>query len=134
MMMQMLSRGEVRLLWHTRYWDYPREGALEWHGRRYWFAEVDEEPGVFDVMTLTDEQWATEQASNDDFRRFVGTHWDHAEPGNPFHRHHDDEGNIVGVRPRSEHHRFYDKWPPGRPGPRGPVVARWRYDDPPDPP
>jgi len=118
--LETVPRADVRLLYSAGYWDDPRSGALRWRGRRYWFNEADQDTGVFDIIELSDEVWAVEDARHADFQRFVGTHTDF-----------DEAGTRVGqVHPAALHSRYYDKWlHMPLPDPRsGRVVARWRYD------
>lgn len=120
-MLETVSRADVRLLYSADFWDYPRSGALLWRGRRYWFNEADRDTGVFDIIELSDEDWAVEDARHADFQRFVGTHTDVDETG----------AKVGQVHPAALHSRYYDKWLHAPvPDPRsGRVVARWRYDD-----
>jgi hypothetical protein len=120
-----VSQRDVRLLYAADFWDYPRSGALLWRGRRNWFREAEPDAGVFDIIELSDEEWAVEDTRHADFQRFVGTHTDVDETG----------AKVGQVHPAALHSRYYDKWlhAPG-PDPRsGRVVARWRYDDAPWP-
>lgn len=64
----MLGRAEVRLLWYSRFWDYPRSGALEWDGQRYWFDEAEPGTGVFNIMQLSEAQWGLQDAVHRDFQ------------------------------------------------------------------
>jgi hypothetical protein len=123
--LETVSQRDVRLLYAADFWDYPRSGALLWRRRRYWFSEAEPDTGVFDIIELTDDAWAVEDARHADFRRFVGTHTDIGETG----------ATAGRVHPAELHSRYYDNWlhAPG-PDPRlGRVVARWRYDDAPWP-
>jgi|GraSoi_2013_60cm_1033757.scaffolds.fasta_scaffold197205_1 hypothetical protein len=64
----MLRQAGVRLLWHSRFCEYPRNSPLEWDGCRYWFEEAEPGTGVFDIMELTDAPWAVRDAVHQDFQ------------------------------------------------------------------
>jgi hypothetical protein len=130
--MRMPGPRRGRLLWHSRFWDYPRDGALEWDGRRFWFDEAEPGTGVFNIMELTQAQWAVQDAVHRDFQAFVGTHHDYNEPGNRTPIQVSAELHNARLRPREEWHTFYRRWQ-GVEQPQGNVVAQWKYDSAPWP-
>jgi hypothetical protein len=131
--MRMLRREDVRLLWHSRFWDYPRDGALEWDGQRYWFDETEFGSGVFNIMELTAEQWALQDAIHQDFQAYVGTHNDYTEPGNQLPIDVGPDVHNARLRPRGQWPGFYERWKGHTEQPRGTVVAQWKYDTGPEP-
>lgn len=120
----MLTRQQVKLLWHHHFWDYPRSGALELDGVRYWFQEVASplDTGVFDIIDLPAQVWAMIDERHQDFREHVGTHCDYTEEKNSRYP---SDGKV---KPREQWHIFYDKY---LNAPEiditGPVVAQWSY-------
>lgn len=96
---------EIRLLWHSDYWDGPLSGLLLLDGRKYWFqiAEEDFEPTLtnrhFLIIELTDKQLAEEEKWHRLFQEKVGTHTDYDEVGNR---------DLGGVLPRKTRSEFYD--------------------------
>jgi hypothetical protein len=102
-----IARDEVRLLWHTDFWDGPRSGMLVYRGEECWFqvfAESEDDNSNwyrrFLVLRLTSEQHAEECRWHDLFRTKVGIHTDYDEQqGRPA------EGFLW---PRETWHEFYD--------------------------
>ena len=125
--MRMLQRADVRLLWYADFWDYPRSGALEWQGQRYWFDEVEPGIGVFNVMELSTAQWDLQDAIHHDFRAHVGTHTDFTEPGNRTPIQVSAELHSAQLRPHSQWQNFYKRWEGHIERPEGPVAAQWRF-------
>lgn len=124
----MLHPEDVSFLWIEDMWDYPRSGALEWEGKRYWFAETEWDSGVFDIIDMDEETWARADREHELFRKHVGTHNDFTDGKTPLGRsiaeHH------ASLRPQEEWHKFYDVYPPGTTlTPQGTVVAQWGFDD-----
>jgi hypothetical protein len=110
-----VSRDEVALVWASGYWDGPIDGLASFRGTPVWFclAEEAEAPSGswfrrFCLVRLSAEQLAAEQARHEDFRRWVGTHFDY-----------DDEGlrDPSAIRPQSDWPRFYVKYPENERGP-----------------
>jgi hypothetical protein len=97
-----IDRSEVRLLWHSGYWDGPTSGLCLYRGRRCWFemcAEGDEGDDFyrrFLLLELTKEQLDEEEHWHELFCRKVGTHCDHD----------DARGEVL---PRESWHEFYDE-------------------------
>lgn len=129
----MLRREDVRLLWHSQFWDYPRNGALEWDGRRYWFDETEPGSAVFNIMELPAEQWALQDAKHRDFQAYVGTHHDYTEPGNRTPIQVSADLHNARLRPRDQWPNFYQRWQGNAEQPQGTVVAQWKYDTGPKP-
>jgi hypothetical protein len=113
-----LKRDDVRMLYHSDFWDHPRSGALEWGGKRYWFEEAQWDSMVFDVLDLDAKSWAYEDEMHAAFREHVGDHCE-VPPG--------PQKDWRG------HHRFYDdpRWFPAdeRPEYTGTKVAVWKWED-----
>lgn len=72
-----LTREEVEVLFVWDYYGGPLSGALQWRGRRFWFAAVlsdswpADQPEVFRVHDLADEQWRRIDDLNDLFQKHV---------------------------------------------------------------
>lgn len=98
-----IDRGEVRLLWHSGFWDGPTSGLCRHDGRKCWFemcAEGGEGDGFhrrFLLLELSPEQMEDEERWHDLFRRKVGTHCDHDDP----------KGEVL---PRDSRREFYDEY------------------------
>jgi hypothetical protein len=104
-----VSREDVRLLWHSDYWDGPRSGMLELNGERCWFQVIAENEDEdlhgwyrrFVVVRLTADQLAEEDRWHALFRENVGWHNDYVA-GLP--------GRYEGLRPREQWQAFYDPY------------------------
>ena len=80
-----VALGEIRLLWHSDYWDGPRSGMLVYNRQTYWFdvcEESDEESDEpyycrFVIIALSAEQMQDEAFWHDLFRKNVGTNTDY---------------------------------------------------------
>lgn len=105
----------VRWLYITNWYDGPIEGVVLHNGERLyakWTDVAGDDPNgrrIYDAIRLTPEQWAEEDDRQACFVEHVGTHWccDY-----------DADGNQIAnwnVRPQSEHHNFYDKYPANSP-------------------
>jgi hypothetical protein len=96
---------EIRLLWHSDYWDGPLSGLLLLDGRKYWFQIADEDfepnfyPRTFVIVELTAKQLAAEEKWHQLFQEKVGTHTDYDEAG---------RRNFGGVLPRKTWPEFYN--------------------------
>ena len=99
-----LVEGEYTFLWYSGIWDGPTSGMLLYMGNESWFEmfqENEDDKSLdkwyrrFAVLVLTSEQLAREREVHEDFLRHVATHMD---PGRP-----------RSIRPKEEHHLFYDK-------------------------
>jgi hypothetical protein len=128
----LLERGSP-LLWHSRFWDYPRNGALELDGRRYWFDEAEPGTGVFDIMELTDAQWTVQDAVHRDFQTHVGMHNDYSEPGNRTPIQVSAKLHNTRLRRREQWRTFYHQWQGRIERPKGMVIAQWKFDNAPWP-
>jgi hypothetical protein len=84
-----IERSDLRLLWHSGYWDGPTSGMLEYRGQKYWFETFYDDPDSPTyprwqfVLRLSDEQLAEEERWHLLFREKVGTHTDYDETGRP---------------------------------------------------
>ena len=102
-----VERNDVRLLWHSDFWDGPRSGMLLYKGEECWFelfAENDDPREWyrrFAILRLSFDQLAEEHRWHELFRRCVGTHTDY---------NHEEERTIGAVRPREFHAEFYDEY------------------------
>jgi len=108
-----IDRAEVRLLWHSDYWDGPRSGMLVLLGEECWFQVVSEseDHGAnwyrrFVVLRLSPGQHTEERKSHELFREKVGPHTDY-----------DDNGQrLVGsLQSRECWNEFYDAYRQGTP-------------------
>lgn len=92
------AASEVRLIWHSDFYDGPLSGLAEWQGQRYWFKrEYDSDE--LRLYALTPDELAHEEAVHEAFRTHVGTHCDY------------DGGQRAvgeGIQPRAEWMKFYD--------------------------
>ena len=98
-----IDRSNVRLLWHSGFWDGPTSGLCLHNGRKCWFemcAEGEEGDGFyrrFLLLELSPEQVEDEERWHDLFRRKVGAHCDHGDP----------KGEVL---PRESWREFYDEY------------------------
>ena len=103
-----IPREDVRLLWHSGFWDGPLSGMLEHEGEQCWFemfAENEDDAPTwyrrFAILRLSNDQLKEENRWHDLFRMHVGGHTDYdAEQ----HRSHGD------INPKEQWSRFYDKY------------------------
>lgn len=102
-----IDRAEVRLLWHSDFWDGPRSGMLVFRGEECWFevvAENDDDPTTtwyrrFGILRLTPEQHAEECKWHELFRTKVGVHTDYDEQQN--------RPSVGFLWPEEQWHEFY---------------------------
>jgi len=98
-----IDRADVRLLWHSDFWDGPINGLCLYQGRKCWFeacAEGEQDDGFYRrylVLILTKGQLDEEEFWHELFRRKVGTHTDYG----------DAERKVL---PRETWHEFYDEF------------------------
>lgn len=87
-----LDRSEVRLLWHSGFWDGPINGLCLFQGRKCWFEMCEDGASYrrFLVLELTAEELADEERWHALFREHVGTHTDYGT----------DEAGVVHLRER----------------------------------
>jgi hypothetical protein len=102
-----IDRAEVRLLWHSSYWDGPRSGMLVYHGEPCWFEVVAESEAGGEggyrrvaVTRLSPDQLAEEQRWHDLFRQKVGVHNDYDERGQ----------RVWALQPVERHREFYEAY------------------------
>jgi hypothetical protein len=98
--------ADIRLLWHSAYWDGPIDGMLRYDGRELWFHTVAEPDTreVFRIMVmleLTPEQIREETDWHDLFRRKVGHHTDYDATG---------KLRLGQTHPKESHHEFYEPY------------------------
>jgi hypothetical protein len=100
-----IANSEVRFLWHSGFWDFPRNGLLQFRGNKYWFEicegqEEDDEYVRYVILELTSEQLAEEEYWHELFRQKVGNHTDYDEK---------DNRPIGALKPRENWKAFYDE-------------------------
>ncbi len=120
-----IDRQDVRLLWHSDFWDVPLSGLVLYRGKKYWFQTARDTPPdatdkiVYVLVELSAQQLQIEEHWHALFRQKVGPHTDYDEQG------HRDDGVLKSRRLRAQFYRSY-----GRRGPRdfanNPVVGWWR--------
>ncbi|HEX8734967.1 MAG TPA: hypothetical protein VF721_06585 [Pyrinomonadaceae bacterium] len=101
-----IQRGDIKLLWHSDYWDGIISGMLLYRNRQYWFEMFEENKGEdfyrrFFVFKLTGEQIIEETNWQQLFREKVGGHTDYDENGML---------NTALVKPSETHAEFYDAY------------------------
>lgn len=101
-----ISDRDVRLLWHSDYWDGPLSGMLSYRGEKLWFSLVDQADGLrvawyrrFAIVRLRPEELADECRWHDLFRQCVGHHTDYDENG---------RREIGALHPATTHDAFYN--------------------------
>jgi hypothetical protein len=107
---------QVKLKWHSGYWDGPLSGLAEVNGQLVWFTFAEHGPDRRDeddedgyrwyrrhwLVQLTPEQLEYEQAKHATFQEYVGTHTEYTE-----------EGKRTGeVNRRKDWQVYYEKYPP----------------------
>jgi hypothetical protein len=103
------DRDEVRLLWHSDFWDGPRSGMLVYRGEECWFQVAAESGDDHSdwyrrsvVLRLTPQQHAEECRWQELFRTKVGVHTDYDQQ---------ERRPAVGfLWPREHWHEFYDPY------------------------
>lgn len=117
---------EVRLLWHTSYYDGPLEGMARYDGRHHWFAlgpgsqEADARR-EFVLYPLTDAEITAEIEDHRLFRELVGAHCDYRYDAHG-RRHRAMARDLVSSSWESYGRRVADR-PPRRYRAREPVAA-----------
>jgi hypothetical protein len=104
-----IDKSEVKLLWHSDYWDGPTSGMLLYRGKKRWFQVCDEsdDPGLRDyyrrflIVELSDRQLEEEEYWQGLFREKVGTHTDHELQG---------ESQKGRVNPKEMWDGFYEPY------------------------
>jgi hypothetical protein len=95
---------DIRLLWHSGYWDGPKSGMLSYQGKKYWFQTIDDDEATvrrFLILELSGEQMREQEYWHELFRQKVGTHTDYDETG----RH-----ELGALRPGEMWREFYDAY------------------------
>lgn len=117
------------ILWIESYYDGPLDGIARLDGKPVWFELQALNHGVLDdrgagndwvyeIFALDDKEWATLQERHEDFRTWVGEHWDCQE----------GERDISRSKPQELWHLFYDKWgKDGLPRSRRARRSQWRH-------
>jgi len=113
----------MRLVRHYTFWDGPLSGICLYEGRKHYFKINEDSPEddydaerSFDIVYLTDEQIAVDEAYYSLFAQHVGTHCEYDE---------NNKRDSGKVRPQSEHGKFYNAGvkAPDRSGPVVKVVS-----------
>ena len=106
-----IDRKDVRLLWHSGYYDGPYNGLLVYREQKLWFEMLDESVGHpgdpqypgwyrrYAILRLTREQLEIEEKWHELFREKVGAHTDYDENGSR---------PIGQVMPREMWNEFYE--------------------------
>jgi hypothetical protein len=97
-----LDMNDIRLLWHSGYWDGALTGLLLYEGCKYWFENYDDPEATrrrYLVIELTDEELWEAEYWHELFREKVGTHTDYADDGR--HR-------SGSVKPKDRWNEFYE--------------------------
>jgi len=94
---------DIRLLWHSNFWDGILSGMLNYNEKKYWFECIDQTvyggKRQFAVIDLTQEQLMVEEKWHQLFRDNVGTHCDYDENG---------QRDFGEVKPQHLHKLYYE--------------------------
>ena len=106
-----IEKGDLKLLWHSDYWDGPKSGLLSYQGSKYRFQVFDEPDNAttfrrFLIIELSPEQLGEEEHWHDLFRQKVGTHTDYDESGTR---------QFAMLRPQEMWQEFYGAYSNRRP-------------------
>ena len=100
---------DIKLVYHSNYWDGPLSGVCLYKEKQYWFNCVHDyhdktedneslDMRIYAIYDLTPIEWEHENYWHNLFVRYVGTHTSY-----------DDNGCRKGkVGPAKDHHLFYD--------------------------
>ena len=97
----------VRWLWINNWYDGPLEGVVQVGEERLYAIVKDQKEDwtrVFELLRLSPEDWAKEDERHALFCECVGTHWCFGPDGKRL--------ASTSARPREDHRRYYDKYPP----------------------
>jgi hypothetical protein len=96
-----LEMKDIRLLWHSGYWDGALTGLLLYDERKYWFENYDDPESNrrrYLIIEISDEQLREAEYWHELFREKVGAHSDY-----------DDSWHRSGsVKPEATHKEFYE--------------------------
>jgi hypothetical protein len=92
-----IRESSVKPLWVEDYYDGPLTGFCEYRGIPYYY--VAQENWIYFLYPLKEETWKAHLSVHMDFCEFVGDHWNDGF-----------KSKGSGVKPESEHHKFYDKY------------------------
>jgi len=98
---QQIKRSDVKLLWHSDYYDGPLSGLLLFNEEKYWFKAIDGIPGYsqnYIVIRLTPEQLNEEEKWHKLFQDHVGSQTDYDE----------NEKRKGLVKPQEMWNKFYE--------------------------
>jgi hypothetical protein len=102
-----LDKRDIRMVWHSDFWDVPISGLLLYHGEKYWFQTAgdirysDSSGTIYLVVQLSRQQLEEEEYWHDLFRQKVGNHTDYGEYGNR---------TLNAQKPPNTHSEFYDAY------------------------
>jgi hypothetical protein len=104
-----VSKSEIRLLWHSGYWDGPLSGLLLSQGEKYWFQLADERssydenilPRRFLIIELLADQLHALESWHEFFQEKVGTHTNYDEAG---------KRTIGALKPKELWNEFYEAY------------------------
>jgi hypothetical protein len=95
------------ILWADDWWDGIVSGVAEVDGRRVYFNCIEEDDKgnrKFAVYDVPKEIWELINERHNDFKKYVGSHWDFESSDGKTKR------MIGDIRPQSKHYKFYKKW------------------------
>jgi hypothetical protein len=100
-----VDQAEVRVLWHSDFWDVPLNGLATYQGRKCWFQTLEDlrhnDPAevIYLLIELSDKQITEEEYWHNLFREQVGAHTDYDEHG------HRKTGSLM---PESAQKQYFD--------------------------
>jgi len=111
-----IERSEWRWRSVFHYYDFPRDGIVEWNGQRYWCQHREFEytkagrvgdfvAGAYFLYELSIEDWHEIDIRRAKFVECVGSHWEYGEVDGVWK-------TLDGVRPTGREHEFYEAYPP----------------------
>jgi hypothetical protein len=99
---------DVKLIYHSGFWDGPLSGVCEYQDKRYWFKCVHDyqdhsekilDMRIYGVYELTPKEWENEIHWHTLFQKHVGMHTEYDDAGSR---------SYGKVGPQKDHHKFYD--------------------------
>src|SRR5690348_2900954 len=94
---------DVRLLWHTSYFDVPLNGVCLYNEKKCFFRKITED--VYVVTSLSDRELQALEDDHELFCQHVGDHTDYVYV--------DGKSQRPGqVKPREQWMNYYEKGPP----------------------
>jgi hypothetical protein len=104
-----IDQSQLQFLWHSDFWDGPKNGLLVLDGRKYWFQVFEEsaDPDLRDfyrrflIVELTPVQLAEEEEWHMLFQEKVGRYSDYGSNARE---------ELAKVRPRHVQEEFYRRY------------------------